>query len=374
MPEPIRILQIVNIMDRAGLETMIMNHYRAIDRSQVQFDFLVHRPQRGEYEGEIESLGGRVYRAPRLYPQHCLSYRSFMRRFFAEHRYPVVHSHIDAMSTFPLAMAKRCGVPVRIAHSHNDSVDRDFKYLVKEIARRRLPGLATHYWACSKAAGAFLFGRRNLPKVRVLKNAIDLDGFRFSTEVRARVRQELSIGGDQIAVGHVGRFSAVKNHSFLINLLADLRREGSDAVLVLAGDGELREEIERKVSSLGLDDAVRFLGLRNDISDVIQAFDVLVFPSLHEGIPLSLIEAQASGLPVLASDAVSAEALVLPNAKRLSLSSPVSEWASVAVGLAGAGRHRNPMPLLEKAGYEISSSAVTLMGDYLALYREADVS
>lgn len=374
MSEPIRILQIVNIMDRAGLETMIMNHYREIDRSQVQFDFLVHRPQRGEYEDEIESLGGRVFRAPRLYPQHCLSYRRFMRRFFAEHRYPVVHSHIDAMSAFPLAMARGCGVPVRIAHSHNDAADRDLKYPIKEAARRKLPAIATHYWACSEAAGTFLFGEANLPKVHVVKNAIDLEGYRFDAGTRARMRAELGLAEDQVVVGHVGRFSAVKNHAFLVDILAEMRREGTNAALVLTGDGELRHEVERKAFSLGLDASVRFLGLRGDVPDVVQAFDVLVFPSLHEGIPLSLIEAQASGLPALASDAVSAEAMVLPNAERLPLSAPVSEWARAAVMLAEGGRTEDPIPLLAEAGYEIGASALSLMAEYQRLYRGADAS
>lgn len=371
MAGPIRILQIVNIMDRAGLETMLMNHYRAIDRERVQFDFLAHRPQRGAYEDEIESLGGRVYRAPRLYPQNALACRRFMRRFFAEHPYPVVHSHIDAMSAFPLAAARSAGVAVRIAHSRSDSVDRDLKYPVKEWARKRLPGIATHYWACSEAAGAFLFGRDNLPKVHVVKNAIDLGAFRFDEGSRSDARAELGLSDGQVAVGHVGRFSAVKNHSFLIDLLAELRDEGAGAVLVLVGDGELRGEVERKALGLGLSDSVRFLGLRDDIARLVQAFDVMVFPSLHEGIPLTLIEAQASGLPVLASDAVSGEALILPNTARLPLDAPMSEWAGAVARLASEGRSRHAMERLAEAGYEIRASANALQSAYVSLYEGA---
>lgn len=371
MSEPIRILQVVNIMDRAGLETMLMNYYRAIDRERVQFDFLEHRPQRGAYDGEIEALGGRVYRAPRLYPQNALAYCRFMRKFFADHGYSVVHSHIDAMSTFPLAAARAAGVPVRIAHSHSDSVDRDLKYPVKQWARKRLPGLATHYWACSEAAGAFLFGESNLRRVRVVKNAIDLEGFRFDAIARAEVRAELGLRDDRVAVGHVGRFSAVKNHSFLIDLLAELRNEGVDAALVLVGDGELRGEIERKVQGLGLSGSVRFLGLRNDVGRIVQAFDVMAFPSFHEGIPLTLIEAQASGLPIVASDMVSGEALVLPNAARLALDAPVSEWANAVIRLASGGRSQRAIERLAEAGYEIDSSVRALQEAYLSLYEGA---
>lgn len=368
MADLIRILQIVNIMDRAGLETMIMNHYRAIDRERVQFDFLAHRPQRGAYEEEIESLGGRVYRAPRLYPQNALAYRKFMRRFFAEHFYPVVHSHIDAMSAFPLATARSAGVAVRIAHSHSDSVDRDLKYPVKEWARKRLPGIATHYWACSEAAGAFLFGKENLPKLHIVKNAIDLEGFRFDGRSRSEARTELRLSDGQVAVGHVGRFSAVKNHAFLIDLLAELRGEGADAVLVLVGDGELRGEVEQKVRGLGLSDSVRFLGLRSDVGRLVQAFDVMAFPSLHEGIPLTLVEAQASGLPIVASDKVSEEALVLPNTVRFPLDAPMSEWAGSVIRLASAGRFRHAIEGLSEAGYEIKASAGVLQAAYLSLY------
>lgn len=371
MPNPIRILQIVNIMDRAGLETMIMNHYRVIDRDEIQFDFLVHRPQRGAYEDEIEGLGGEVYRAPRLYPQHALSYRRFMRRFFAEHDYPVVHSHIDAMSAFPLAAARSAGVPVRIAHSHNDSVDRDFKYPVKEWARRRLPGIATHYWACSEAAGAFLFGERNVSRVHLLRNAVDLEEFRFDGDIRDRKRAELGLHEGQLAIGHVGRFSTVKNHSFLVDLLGELLAEGVDAVLVLVGDGELRGEIERTVRERGISGSVRFLGLRDDVNELVQAFDVMAFPSFHEGIPLTLIEAQASGLPIVSSDRVSREALVLPDAIRLALEAPLAEWAKAVVRLARGGRSSHPIEILSNAGYEIGASADALRDAYLSLYEEA---
>lgn len=371
MAEPIRILEIVNAMDRAGLETMIMNHYREFDRGRIQLDFLTHRDWRGDYDNEIEALGGRIYHAPRLYPQNVLAYRRFMRRFFVEHNYPVVHSHIDAMSAFPLAMARSCRVAVRIAHSHSDSVDRDFKYPVKEWARKHLPDIATHYWACSEAAGAFLFGEENLPKVRVLKNAIDLGGFRFDAATRASVRAELGISEGQLAVGHVGRFSAVKNHVFLIDLLAELRSAGTDAILVLVGDGDLRAEIERRAERLGVADSARFLGLRNDVPQVMQAFDVLAFPSLHEGIPLTLIEAQASGLPIVASDKVSSEALVLPNTVHASLGAPISEWVEAVVRLARTGRARRAVEMLSAAGYEIRSSAASLEESYLELWREA---
>lgn len=371
MSKPIRILEIVNVMDRAGLETMLMNHYRHMDRDVVQLDFLTHRPVVGAYDEEIRELGGRVFQAPRLYPQNCLAYRRYMRTFFAEHKYPVVHSHIDAMSAFPLAMARSCRVAVRVAHSHSDSVDMDIKFPIKEIARRRLPGIATHYWACSPAAGAFLFGENNRSKLHIVKNAIDLTGYAFVADARLAARRELNVSNNQVVIGHVGRFSAVKNQSFLVDILTSLIGLGCDAVLVLVGDGELRSKVEEKAAATGLSGKIRFLGLRDDVARLMQAFDALCFPSLHEGIPLTLIEAQSSGLPVLTSDKVSSEALVMPNCARISLSKGAEEWASKLFNLSSKGRVEGCREALAAAGYEIESSARGLQDSYLKLYEGA---
>ncbi len=350
---------------------MLMNHYRHIDRDLVQLDFLTHRPCEGAYDKEIQELGGHVFRAPRLYPQNCLAYRRYMRSFFAEHEYPVVHSHIDAMSAFPLAMARSCGVVVRLAHSHNDSVDKDFKYPIKEIARKRLPGIATHYWACSEAAGVFLFGEKNQQRLHIVKNAIDLTDFAFKSDVRFSARTELGVTDGQIIIGHVGRFSTVKNQVFLVDVLAEAVAHGKDAVLVLVGDGELRVKVEQKATSSGLSSRVRFLGLRDDVSRLMQAFDVLVFPSLHEGIPLTLIEAQASGLPVLTSDNVSDEALVLENCAQMGLSETPESWAAKACAMTDEGRAECCIDVLTAAGYEINQSAKDLQRSYLSLYEGA---
>ena len=366
--EPIRILEVVNVMDRAGLETMLMNHYRHMDRSLVQLDFLTHRPVEGAYDAEIRELGGNVFRAPRLYPQNWLAYRKFMRSFFAEHDYPVVHSHIDAMSAFPLAMARSCGVTVRVAHSHNDSVDRDLRYPIKEIARKRLPSIATHYWACSEAAGIFLFGEKNRARLHIVKNAIDLSGFKFDPLARVSAREELGAADGQLVIGHVGRFSAVKNQAFLVDVLGALVACGEDVLLVFVGDGELRARVEEKAVSAGLAGHVRFLGLRDDVARLVQSFDVLAFPSLHEGIPLTLIEAQASGLPVLASDKVSPEALVMSNCARAPLDAPASVWAAELCRLAAMGRLAGCFETLADAGYEINRSAKDLQETYLSLY------
>jgi glycosyltransferase involved in cell wall biosynthesis len=366
--KPIRILECVNRMDRAGLETMLMNHYRAIDRSKVQFDFLTHRPDRGEYDDEIESLGGHIYHAPRLYPQNYIKYARWTRNFFATHYYPVVHSHIDAMSAFPLAAAKRAGVPVRIAHSHSESIDKDFKYIPKQIARKLLPRFATDLWACSHKAGIFLYGKENAGKIKIIRNAIDLSRYSFNPQVRDRLRSQLGISPDEIVIGHVGRLVQVKNHALLVRLAEELSHEGRHFEMYFVGEGELQEQVKQDVIRRGLENRVHLLGLRNDVADLMQAFDVLVFPSFYEGIPLTLIEAQAAGLPVIASDHVSSESLIAPNTKRLSLNAPIQEWAAETVLAAQSGRCKDSVRLLTQAGYDIHESAKKLQMAYLALW------
>ena len=207
----IRILQCVNDMHRAGLETMLMNYYRNIDRTKIQFDFLTHRPYRSDYDDEIERMGGKVYYAPRLYPQNYPAYFKWMKNFFKEHQeYKIVHSHIDTMSYLPLLAAKKAGVPIRIAHSHNTSLDRDFKYPLKQYFRFRINSVCTHRLACGEEAGKFLFWNRNF---KVIPNAIDAEKFYFNEELIYKKRKELGIKSEFV-IGHVGRLSYQKNHKF----------------------------------------------------------------------------------------------------------------------------------------------------------------
>ena len=269
-------------------------------------------------------------------------------------------------------MAKSCGVPVRIAHSHNESVDRDLKYPVKELARRRLPKVANRYWACSMASGIYLFGESRRGEIRVVRNAIDLEAYRFDAVVRGEVRSEVGIEPGQKAIGHVGRFSMAKNQALLVRLLGELRSRGEDAVLVLVGDGELRPEVERAAESAGLSGCVRFLGVRGDVARVVNAFDAVVFPSTHEGIPLALIEAQANGLPILASDSVSGESLLLPTAEALPLDAPIGTWADAASRLLCESRLAGSIGILSDAGYEIHRAARGLADAYLSLYGDAE--
>ena len=201
-------MQVVNIMDRAGLETMLMNYYRNIDRSQVQFDFMTHRPTEGAYDKEILDMGGRIFRAPRLYPQNYHKYFSFMKQFFQEHpEYNIIHSHIDTMSAFPLLAAKRAGLPNRIGHSHSSKLDIDAKLPIKYAAKLMMPRVANIYCACGEKAGKFMYGNRD---IQIIPNAIEIKKFDFDKDKRNLVKRKLGIEG-KFVIGHVGRFYYVKN-------------------------------------------------------------------------------------------------------------------------------------------------------------------
>jgi len=360
----IRVLQCVNNMHRAGLETMLMNYYRNIDRTRVQFDFLTHRPFRSDYDDEIESLGGKVYYAPRLVPQNYPAYFSYMKAFFGEHpEYKIVHSHIDPMSYLPLLAAKRSDVPVRIAHSHSTGIDLDFKYPLKQYFRYKLNKVATHCFACGEEAGKFLFRGRAFT---MIPNAVDAAQFYYDETVRTRKREELGIA-QQLVVGHVGRMTYPKNHPFLLRVFAELLKKKPDARLLLVGTGEKEQELKKKVTELGIDSAVLFLGNRSDVNELYQAMDIFVLPSHFEGIPLVGIEAQFAGLPCLFSEGVPKEVCFGESCRFRSLSDPMPNWVRDILELTSESDRNG---VVEYTAYDIKAAAGELQKHYEALMYE----
>lgn len=356
---PIRILHIVTYMGRGGLETMLMNYYRSIDRTRVQFDFLTHRDFRADYDDEIEALGGKIYRLPNLNP-FSRSYLGALDRFFGEHpEYRIVHSHLDCMSAIPLKAAKNHCVPVRIAHAHSSRQDRDLKYPLKLFFKRLIPRQATQLFACGDEAGKWMFGTDDF---RVLNNAIDAERYCFDPKVRQEVRRELGIPADTLVAGHVGRFMAPKNHGFLLRIFAQMPH---NAMLLLVGEGELQQENERLAEELGIRDRVIFAGLRSDVDRMLQAMDVFVFPSLYEGLPLSVIEAQAAGLPCLISDKVPIECKKTDLVTQIPLDASPDEWAK-AVASAAETPRRDTLAQIREAGFDIRANAEWLQNYYLS--------
>ena len=365
----IRILQCVNDMHRAGLETMLMNYYRHIDRTQIQFDFLTHRPKKSDYDDEIISLGGRVYHAPRLYPQNYPKYFKWMRNFFAEHpEYKIVHSHIDVMSYLPLLAAKKVGVPVRIAHSHNTALEKDFKFLLKQYFRKKVNSVATHRFACGEAAGRFLFGKKSF---EIIPNAVEAEKFYFDEAVRKQKRRELAIE-NKFVIGHVGRFCLQKNHEFLINIFDVVQRMAPDAVLLLVGVGEKLEQIKKQVFALGLETKVQFLGNRSDVNELYQAMDVFVLPSLFEGIPVVGVEAQFSDLPCLFSDRVPKEVKFNNKSRFIGLEQSAQEWAEAVLESKGTDVRSHEQDDIANSHYDIRTAHAILEKFYLHLLAQEE--
>lgn len=369
MSEPIRVLQVVTKMDRAGLETMLMNYYRVIDRSKVQFDFLVHRSESGQYDEEILSLGGRIFQVSPIHPRFFVDYFRQLNDFFKKHpEYRIVHSHIDALSAFPLYAAKKAGVSVRIAHSHTSHFDRSFKYPIRLICKQLIRFYATDLYACSTLAAQFMFGQKavKMGKVEICTNAIDLKQFCFSPSVREVVRAELELTSD-LLVGHVGRFSYAKNHDFLVDIFAEMYQKNANAVLVLIGCGDFEKSIHEKVNKLGINHAVRFLGNRNDVFRLLQAMDVFVFPSRYEGLGIVLIEAQATGLPCFTSaDVVPRDVQATSLLEFVPLSMPFSYWADRVLSCSHEYSRKGRQEEIRKHGYDISQQAESLQDFYVA--------
>lgn len=360
-PNPIRILHVVTYMGRGGLETMIMNYYRHMDRERVQFDFLTHRDFRADYDDEIESLGGKIYHIPRLVPW-SRNYHKALNIFFEEHpEYKIVHVHQDCLSSVILKVAKKHGVTVRIAHSHSSSQDKDLKYVIKLLYRKQISKYATQLFACGKEAGDWMFCGA---PYRIINNAIDTQLYTYDKKKRERVRKQFHIAEDVFVIGHVGRFNAVKNHVFLIDVFARIREIKRDTILLLVGDGDLHKDIENRVNELGLSGSVIFTGVRSDVYAMLQAMDCFVFPSLYEGVPVTLIEAQASGLPCFVSDGVPMECDKTGLVKQTSLSTSIDGWVKKILKCVNTDRRDTHNEIVE-SGYDIVANACWLQEYYL---------
>ena len=367
MSEPIRILHIVTYMGRGGLETMIMNYYRNIDRSKVQFDFLTHREERWDYDDEIEKLGGKIYRLPRLNP-FSPSYLKALDGFFKEHKeYKIVHCHQDCLSGIPLKYAKKNGVPFTIAHSHSSNQNKDLKYLVKLAAKKNICKYSDHLFACGKEAGEWMFKTSDF---EILNNAIDTKKYIYNEEKSLEIKEKLDIT-DKFVIGHVGRFRKEKNHDFIIDIFKEVCEKEPNSILLLIGDGPLEEDIKKKVNSFELEDKVKFLGARDNVNDLMQAMDAFILPSLYEGIPLTMIEAQASGLDCIISDKVPKECIVTKNVKSINLEECPKYWANEIMKSKNKER-KNLYNEIQTAKFDIKSNAIWLQEFYLKNMAKGD--
>lgn len=363
-----RVLHVFAKLTRGGIETFVMNVYRGIDKQSVQFDFAVSY-EGGEYEDEVRKLGGRIfYIAPRR--NGIRAYMHHWNEFFRihAHEYIAIHQHAPTLTSLePLYYAKKYGVKKRIIHAHSSSVSGSkYHYITHWLGKVFVKQLATHFVSCSDKAGHWLYDYTGIDKnqIMLLKNGIDLTPFVYDEDVRRAVRTDLHLS-NQIVLGHVGRFVPVKNHTFLIDLVSAYRSRNPDVVLLLVGDGDGQLQIEQKVKELGLTSCVKFLGSRPDVARLLQAMDVFVLPSLFEGLPVSLVEAQASGLLTFVSDTVSKDAQITSLIHFCPLSAGVDWWAKKIDGLVKEHTRKNMSQDLCVAGYDVQTVIEKLKEIYL---------
>lgn len=348
-------------MDMGGISSYMMNYYRQFDKTRIQVDFIVHG-EGGVYDEEIERMGGVVYHIPTKRENlwgNILAMTSIMK----SGKYKIVHAHMDGMNGLVLKRAKQCGIKTRISHSHNTEhlTTNSIKKKFHEYSRKKIGKYATQCWACSGNAGKWLYGEKT--SFEVVPNAIEVKRYLFDEEKRREVREKLQLEG-KFVIGHIGRFDYQKNHAFLLSAFAKVAKAQEDAVLLLIGDGDLRQNIEEQIIELGIAKKVILLGRRKDIDILINAFDLFVLPSRFEGLGIVVLEAQANGLPCICSKNVPKEVNITNNVEFLDIAQE-QEWADAMIQTRE--RKRDVYLDICKAGYEISSAAKWLQEKYISL-------
>lgn len=355
-----RVLHYVGIMNRGGMETLIMNLYRNINFSEFQFDFATHTDQKGDFDDEIHNRGGKIYSFPQFRKDPKV-YRSAWKNFFCEHagEYEVFHFHTNSLANVvALEEAQKAAIPIRIVHSHSTWANKGRLQWLNNALHRyhqsKLPKLATNLVACSTEAANWLYGGMSVKnlKVQLLKNGVDCEKFSYDESIRKRTRRALDITDEEILVGHIGKFIPVKNHTFLLDIIAAMANRNGNIRAILVGDGELKEQIIEKAKNLGIEDKVRFLGVRSDIPELLMAMDIYIMPSLYEGLPVSVVEVQATGLTSLLSDTISKEVKLKDNVYFASLSLTPEKWAENAMVLCKEER-KTDNTSIEEAGFDI---------------------
>lgn len=367
MKEPIRVLQIIGIVAGGGVEAVIMNYYEHIDRTKVQFDFIVHNDNKIDITQKVEAMGGKVYKVTPYY-KNPIAFMWDIYKVIKRHHYRIVHSNMNTLSAFSLFAAWAAGAPVRILHNHSTSSPGETKRNIMKFMLRPFARLfANHYLACSRLAGEWMYGRKMMDsgKVTIVNNAIDLKKYAFNPQKRNLLRKELGLA-DEFVIGHVGRFMFQKNHEFLIDVFAEAYKKNPHMALLLVGDGPLRPAMEEKVRKLGLTDHVKFLGLRNNVQDFYHVMDILVLPSHYEGLPVVGVEAQANGLPCLFSTKVTKETRLTHSAQFLDLEAGASMWAEEIISIK-CERNKKAGDELRQAGFEIYKEAEKLVKFYIEL-------
>ena len=361
----IRVLQMIGCFEAVGSQAMIMNLFLNIDRSKIMFDFIIDHPERDYYEAEARALGAKIYYMPSFKGYNLFEIKNKWNAFFSEHpEYTVLHSHVRSYASVYIPIAKKHGVKT-IIHSHSTSNGKGAAAVVKRIMQYPLRYEADYLMSCSGKAGRWLYGAKacEKPNYIFLPNAIETEKYGFSEEESAKCRKEFGLEG-KFVLGHIGRFHESKNHMFLLEVFAEVCKKRTDAVLLLVGDGELRDKIEAKIHDLKIEDRVVLTGKRNDVPHLLQAMDIFVFPSKWEGLPVTVVEAQATGLPCIISDKITKDVDVSELVKRLPTDDPKA-WAQEII--ATPTERKNVTDKIKKAGFDVKDTARRLTDFYMSV-------
>lgn len=370
--EPIRVLEVIGEMDLGGAESMIMNLYRCIDREKVQFDFLVHTQRKCAFDDEIEQLGGRIFHITKFNGRNAIRYYRECNKFFDQHpEIRVVHGHIGSSAALYLHAANKHGC-YTIAHSHAANKITDFKSVVWAFYSFPTRYIAKQLFGCSTEAGRARYGKRAVgsKKYKNFNNAIDVSRYAYDYQTRIDMRKSLGIGKDEILIGAVGRVSHQKNPEMIYGIFDCLAKRSGETRCIWIGSGELEDAYRRRIIDSGYADKIIMAGRRNDIPQLLQALDVLILPSFFEGLPVTIIEAQAASLPCVLSDTISRETAVTDLVTWKSIEDSPEQWADECINIAKSTMHHrtDKKQELVNAGYDIKETAKWLGKFYMEMH------
>lgn len=373
MKYPIKVIYVYGgIMGYGGIEKFIIENYRRFDSKKIQVDFIVHGFEKGIFDDEIILNDSKIFQVP-IKSKNPLGNYVQLKKIFEREEYCVVHSHMDAMNGLVLKIASDSGIPIRISHSHSiDHLTKNiFKRSINNFTKTKIRKYSTHFLACSKEAGIWLYGKESWQdnKVKIIPNAINIKKYTFNTLDRVQTKKHYRLD-DELVVGHVGNFTNPKNHEFLLEVFKEICYIHSNSKLILVGEGPLKEKIENKISELKLKNKVIFTGNSSNIPSLLSTMDIFIFPSLFEGLGISLIEAQANGLPCLVSSTVPNEVGVTDLVYFENLNKTPQKWAKKAIEIYLSSTERSEhYTQLTEAGYNIDISSKNLEKYYLDLVK-----
>ena len=360
--EKIKVLYFIDRMRHGGIQQFAVEIVKNMDKKKCEIDFLLlDDGQTYPLENVLKELGVKFYKLKGVWfrtPFDILKQKRALENFFKEHHdYKVVHMHSSSKNFMVLKIAKKYGINIRIAHSHNIGFQskNKIKILIGDLLKKPLKKYATHYFSCSKLAGKWLFGKE---EVEIIHNAVDYEKFKFNQRRRDELRKELEIE-NCLVIGNVGRFTNQKNHTFLVDIFNEIHKQNENAVLMLVGIGEKEQEIRDKIEKFGLTDCVKFMGFCNNTNELFWCMDIFLLPSLHERLPVVGVEAQCTGLPCFMSkDVITEEAKIVENVKFIELEKTPEEWAEII--LSSDLNRRDTYEELKNAGYFIEQTVERL--------------